>query len=72
VLIVDIKEATKKAQLTDQQKKVYYYRFLMEYTLAETAEVMQITIQGVDKHVTGVVAKICKILNGEQLRKVAA
>ena len=64
VLIVDIKEATKKAKLTDQQKKVYFYRFLREYTQDEVAEIMDISQQAISKHVELIVLKIYRELNG--------
>ena len=64
VLITDIKEATKKAKLTEQQKRVYYCRFLQEYTQDETAEVLGISQQAVSKHIELIVLKLYRILNG--------
>lgn len=64
VLIADMKVATKKAKLTDQQKKVYYYRFLQEYTQAEVAEKLGITQQSVNKHIEFIVLKIYRVLKG--------
>lgn len=70
VLIVDVKEATKKANLTDQQKRVYYYRFLQEYTEKEVAEKMGLTQQAVSCHIDLIVTKIYKVLNNISIRKV--
>lgn len=64
VLISDMKVATKKANLTEQQKKVYFYRFLQEYTQAEVAEKFGMTHQGVNKHIDLIVKKVCNSLNG--------
>lgn len=67
VLITDMKEATKKANLTEQQKKVFFYRFLREYTQDEVAEVMRISQQAVSKHEELIVLKLYRILNrGDQ------
>ena len=69
ILVVDIKLATKKANLTAQQKKIYYYRFLLEYTQEEVAEVVGITQQAVSSHIDLIVTKIYKILNRMDIRK---
>jgi DNA-directed RNA polymerase specialized sigma subunit len=68
VLITDMKEATKKAELTDQQKRVYYTRFLREYTVKEVAEVMGISHQAVSYHVEAIVTKVLRVLNGEDAK----
>ncbi|GEM_PF-3513733 len=63
-LIADMKEATKKARLTDQQKRVYLLRFLQEYTQEEVAATMEISQQAVSKHIELIVLKIYRELNG--------
>ena len=68
MLITDMKEATKKVTLTDQQKRVYYTRFLKEYTVEEVAEVLGITHQAVSYHVEAIVKKILRVLNGEDVK----
>jgi len=68
ILITDMKEATKKAKLTEQQKRVYYCRFLHEYTQEEVAEVMGITHQAVSYHVEAIVTKVLRVLNGEEAK----
>jgi RNA polymerase sigma factor (sigma-70 family) len=68
ILIADMKVATKKVKLTEQQKRVYYCRFLREYTVEEVAEVMCISHQAVSRLIERIVAKIVKVLNGEELR----
>jgi DNA-directed RNA polymerase specialized sigma24 family protein len=64
VLIVDMKAAAKKAKLTDQQKKVFFYRFLLDYTQEEIAEVMGITHQAVSCHIEAIINKMLRALNG--------
>lgn len=63
-LILDMKEAAKKAKLTSQQQRVFYYRFLQQYTQEEIAIELSISHQAVSKHVELIVLKMHRILNG--------
>ena len=63
-LILDMKEASKKAKLTAQQQRVFYYRFLQQYTQEEIAIELCISHQAVSKHVELIVLKMYRILNG--------
>lgn len=70
VIITDIIQATKKAKLTPRQKEVFYYRFLLECTQEETAEILGITQQTTLEHIEAITAKVYRLINGMDIRKV--
>ena len=68
VILTDVFQAVKKCRLTDQQKRVFKLRFLLEYTQEEVARVLNIAQQSVDDHIGAIVNKVTKQLNGEVIR----
>jgi DNA-directed RNA polymerase specialized sigma subunit len=69
IIITDIMEASKKAKLTPRQKQVFYYRFMLEYTQKETADILGITQSTALEHIEDITIKIYRLLNGMELRK---
>lgn len=59
---VDIADAVKRCVFTAQQKRVLELYFIRQYSLNETAKIMDTTRQNVSKHIDLIISKVVKEL----------
>ncbi len=62
VILVDILESVKKCNFTDQQKRVFKLRFLLEYTQQEVGQELGIGRDAVADHIEAIINKVTKQL----------
>lgn len=63
-ILVDLKLAVKGCGLTQKQKEIFFYRYLLEYTQVEIEEVVGLSRRAVRDHLDLILEKVYKQING--------
>lgn len=64
IILVDIEQAIKKCKLSDKQKFIYHYHFVLQYTLDEISKLMNVSRPAIIKQKKSIVNKIYMVING--------
>lgn len=64
ILITDIKQAVKKSNLTERQKQIFYYRFLLQCLEEEIAYELNLKQNTINQHIGFIITKVHRRLAG--------
>lgn len=65
-VLLDFERILERTPLTEKQREALYYHYEKDLTQKEVAEIMNITQQGVSKHIDNAIAKIVVFAKEEE------